>query len=80
MLQFTFYDTTRFDSKELAEAAKEIYKAEYFEREMKLTDPDGNITVIPLNYRPVAGLDVSDHAKLMNYLDSDMEKREKPNQ
>lgn len=76
MLQTTFYDTLRFSSEKEAEEAKEIYKAEYGATEMKITDPDGTITTLRLNYEPRFGLDVSDHATLVKYMDEDMEKRD----
>ena len=76
MLQPTFYDTMRFESEEAAKAANEIYKAEYGASEMKITDPDGTVKAIRLNYEPRFGLDVSDHAALAEYLNADMENRD----
>ena len=43
---------------------------------MIIIDPDGKRNRKALNYRPVAGLDVSDHQTLNEYFNEDMERRE----
>ncbi len=77
MLQTKFYDTLRFKSEEEAENNNEIYSVKYQHPKMIITDPDGKEIVKPLNYRPVAGLDVSDHQTLNEYFNEDMERRER---
>jgi len=76
MLQTEFYDTLRFNSKTEAKEVNEIYKVSYEHPKMIVTDPDGKQTELPLNFRPVAGLDVSDHHRLNEFFDMDMELRE----
>jgi len=77
MLQTKFYDTLRFNSEKEAELANEIYRAEYSATEAKITCPDGKIEIIKLHYEPRFGLDVSDHATIFNFIDADMEKRDR---
>lgn len=77
MLQTTFYDTLRFNSEPEAKENNEIYTVEYEHPKMIVNDPDGKKTELPLNYRPVAGLDVSDLATLNKFFDNDMEERDK---
>ena len=75
-MQTTGYDTMRFNSEKEAEEAGEIYKMEYPYPKMIVTDPDGKKTEFTMNYRPVAGLDVSDHSTLFGFIDKDMDKRD----
>lgn len=73
--QKTFFDTMRFENESAALESGEIYRAEWGEKHVDITDPDKKVKRIELNYRPVAGLDVSDHAAICEYLNKDMELR-----
>lgn len=69
------FDTWRFDSEEEADKAGEIFKIEWTDTSVRITDPDDNETNIALKEAPFQGLNPDDHRNFYQKLNALMELR-----